>query len=602
MVYCYNCAMQVTGVRPFDSQLCCNFCGRVLEDINFSSEATFVKNSTGQSQMAGNYVRTIQNDLTAAHDRALHTAKDEIRYLQYRLQMADDDGALLRQAHGFYTVGFLASRLCCISLIPEDNAEVIKTARDIIASMKRDWMQTGRKPSGLCGAALYISALSHGIKCSKLDVVKVVHICEATLTKRLIEFENTESGSLSELIIGVETCILSASQEAVMATLIEEFLGKAKESQICSAAKQPKNASGRDEFILCRHKEKEPYAYGLCKECHDDFMTISGGTEGGLDPPAFQIAERERIAKLSAEENRNEEADVGTSQKSKEAMEYPTAGRFENLHSEEPDSIGTVKGQVSANDDSCDKLPGVDNGNDVVEESENLSDIDDVEVDCYLHTEEERSLKKIIWEKVNWEYVEEQAAKEAAVAAAKAAFEAKYKGCPEELRAAQELAAATEAAVAKSKKERQQKRAADAKNAPPPQNAAEATRQMLDRKRLSKNVNQDVLDKLFDEFDPPEKAKKQRLDENDDEDNYTVGKKELKSEGEHENGDDLGLEDGFENEGGEEEADYEQDYKNFDDEEEYYGDIVNLQMADDDGALFREAHGFFENSGEEKNY
>lgn len=27
--------------------------------------------------------------------------------------------------------------------------------------------------------------------------IKVVHICEATLTKRLIEFENTESGSLT---------------------------------------------------------------------------------------------------------------------------------------------------------------------------------------------------------------------------------------------------------------------------------------------------------------------------------------------------------------------------------------------------------------------
>ncbi|KAM7272942.1 hypothetical protein ACFE04_027606 [Oxalis oulophora] len=51
---------------------------RVLEDINFSSEATFVKNSTGQSQMAGNYVRTIQNDFTDAHDRALHTKPQKL--------------------------------------------------------------------------------------------------------------------------------------------------------------------------------------------------------------------------------------------------------------------------------------------------------------------------------------------------------------------------------------------------------------------------------------------------------------------------------------------------------------------------------------------
>lgn len=31
--------------------------------------------------------------------------------------------------------------------------------------------QTGRKPSGLCGAALYMSALANGFKCSKSDIV-----------------------------------------------------------------------------------------------------------------------------------------------------------------------------------------------------------------------------------------------------------------------------------------------------------------------------------------------------------------------------------------------------------------------------------------------
>lgn len=28
--------------------------------------------------------------------------------------------------------------------------------------MKRDWMQTGRRPSGICGASLYIAAHIHG--------------------------------------------------------------------------------------------------------------------------------------------------------------------------------------------------------------------------------------------------------------------------------------------------------------------------------------------------------------------------------------------------------------------------------------------------------
>lgn len=63
--------------------------------------------------------------------------------------------------------------------------------------MWRFLSQTGRRPSGICGAALFIAAHIHGFERSKKDIVAVVHICEATLKKRLIEFEKTESGSLT---------------------------------------------------------------------------------------------------------------------------------------------------------------------------------------------------------------------------------------------------------------------------------------------------------------------------------------------------------------------------------------------------------------------
>jgi transcription factor IIIB subunit 2 len=39
---------------------------------------------------------------------------------------------------------------------------VTNTALRLVASMKRDWMQTGRRPAGICGAALFISAHIHG--------------------------------------------------------------------------------------------------------------------------------------------------------------------------------------------------------------------------------------------------------------------------------------------------------------------------------------------------------------------------------------------------------------------------------------------------------
>ncbi|GFQ05534.1 hypothetical protein PHJA_002697500, partial [Phtheirospermum japonicum] len=130
-----------------------------------------------------------------------------------------------------------------------------------------------------------------------------------------------------------------------------------------------------------------------------------------------------------------------------------------------------------------------------IEESESLSDIDDIEkestveskrkywqLDLYLHSEEEKKLKKNIWEEMNKEYLEEQAVKEAAALAAKKAYGAAFANCSGDVEAAQRLAAAVAEAVAKSKKEKQQKRAAGLKNMGAAQTTHEAAKQALDRK------------------------------------------------------------------------------------------------------------------------
>ncbi|XP_057506815.1 transcription factor IIIB 60 kDa subunit-like isoform X2 [Actinidia eriantha] len=101
------------------------------------------------------------------------------------------------------------------------------------------------------------------------------------------------------------------------------------------------------------------------------------------------------------------------------------------------------------------------------------------ELKRYLNTKEECYYKKIIWEKMNKEYLQELAAKEADVAI-------------------------TGVAVAKSRKERRQKQALEGKNANCNQTASEETRQMLTKKRLSSKINYDALDKLFNEEPAPD--------------------------------------------------------------------------------------------------
>ncbi|GMI85458.1 hypothetical protein like AT3G09360 [Hibiscus trionum] len=550
MVFCPSCSRNVAGERLNEGVLCCNFCGKVLEEYNYATEPQFVKDSAGQSKLSGNFVKSVQ-DISDSRRRTLDKAFDNMNSLRISLHIDDYSDEVVEIARRFYEIGlernftrgrrselveaaclYLACRqrrkpfllidfsnainvnvyelgsvylqLCYVlyladtkdlpklvdpsifihkftnTLIPEGNDEVVKTARDILASMKRDWMQTGRKPSGLCGAALYISALSHGVKVSKSKIMEVVHICEATLSKRLVEFENTGSGTLT----------------------MEEFTEKERELRTSSLTKkQPYTGLKETSLgeVLCRHTESKPFAYGLCNDCYEEFMKVSGGLEGGSDPPAFQRAEKERLAKLAIV-NTNSESSITFASGS----EKPQISGF----------LEDATNKAAIDDGDNNRLPGVDASDD---ESDNFSDIDDSEVDGYLHNEEETHFKKIIWEEMNREYLEEQAAKEAAAAAAKEALMAKYDKFPEDLQAAQELAAAAAEVVAKSRKERQQKRAAEEKNAGPPQTAAEATRRLLVKKRLSSKINYDALEKLFDDPVGAEEPKKQRLESNFDE-------------------------------------------------------------------------------------
>ena len=48
------------------------------------------------------------------------------------------------------------------------------TALRLVSRMKKDWMHFGRRPSGLCGAALLIAARLHAFNRSVYDVIKVI--------------------------------------------------------------------------------------------------------------------------------------------------------------------------------------------------------------------------------------------------------------------------------------------------------------------------------------------------------------------------------------------------------------------------------------------
>ncbi|XP_076906509.1 transcription factor IIIB 70 kDa subunit-like [Bidens hawaiensis] len=359
-----------------------------------------------------------------------------------------------------------------------NNTKLSKTALQLAVSMKRDWIQTGRKPSGICAAAIYVSSVLHGYNFTKSDV-KAVHICEATLTKRLIEFENTEAGSLT----------------------IEEFTQNAldyeNETRSCKQIANDLKMPGITE-VVCQHKTSLPFSgFGLCKEC---YMEFCGGLYGS-EPPAFQRAEIERFSKesvkrLTAPTPQNKDHYENGAQNNTKEMDNINKGSSTEAEHVAPNSENPDK-TCDADDFENSKAASVD-------ETHTLDDIDDCEVISYLLDEEESRLKKTIWENLegNKEYMQEQAIKQAAKEAAEAAELKRFTGTSEEIREAQAIAAAAAQEVANRRKSNKRKRELEAKNAKPAQTAAEAASQHFTKKKLSNKINHEALNSIFGDEEP----------------------------------------------------------------------------------------------------
>ena len=74
---------------------------------------------------------------------------------------------------------------------------VANDAVRIVQRMNRDWMTPGRRPAGVCGAALILAARMNNFRRSVREMVFVVKVQEQTIFNRLDEFKATESSALT---------------------------------------------------------------------------------------------------------------------------------------------------------------------------------------------------------------------------------------------------------------------------------------------------------------------------------------------------------------------------------------------------------------------
>ncbi|MQL68480.1 hypothetical protein Taro_000753 [Colocasia esculenta] len=78
MPWCKHCQEVCPTIRDEDrGYICCQGCGRVLDQDIYFSGVTFEKTSSGQSRLAGAFIRSVQSEYSLSHERTLLKEKEK---------------------------------------------------------------------------------------------------------------------------------------------------------------------------------------------------------------------------------------------------------------------------------------------------------------------------------------------------------------------------------------------------------------------------------------------------------------------------------------------------------------------------------------------
>uniref|UniRef100_G1S392 B-related factor 1 n=1 Tax=Nomascus leucogenys TaxID=61853 RepID=G1S392_NOMLE len=491
----------------------CTACGSVLEDNIIVSEVQFVESSGGGSSAVGQFVsldgagktptlgggfhvnlgkesraQTLQNGRRHIHhlgnqlqlnqhclDTAFNFFKMAVsRHLTRGRKMAHVIAACLYLVN-VYVLGktfLLLARELCINApaidpclyIPrfahllefgEKNHEVSMTALRLLQRMKRDWMHTGRRPSGLCGAALLVAARMHDFRRTVKEVISVVKVCESTLRKRLTEFEDTPTSQLTidefmkiDLEEECDPPSYTAGQRKLRMKQLEQVLSKKLEEV------EGEISSYQDAIEIELENSRPKAKGGLASLAKDGSTEDTASSLCGEED-----TEDEELEAAASHLNKDLYRELlGGAPGSSEATGSPAWGG-------RPPALGSLLG-ISYSIRECISSQSSDPKDALGDGELDLSGIDDLEIDRYILNESEARVKAELWMRENAEYLREQREKEARIAKEK------------------ELGIYKEHKPKKSCKRREPIQASTAR---------EAIEKMLEQKKISSKINYSVL-------------------------------------------------------------------------------------------------------------
>lgn len=268
---------------------------------------------------------------------------------------------------------------------------VAMSALRVIARMQRNWLSEGRRPSGLCGAALMIAAKMHNFHRTQADVARVVRIGNVALKERLMELHKTPTAALTVAQVdegggddGKSTSLrpgtsLEASDPPAFQRLVAKRVQRVK--------KRKRTSDGTPNSVQTTMEEGTTNDMG---KTGSQNVKLTPGKEG-------RTAEDERL-----------EGEIEAALASEEFQELDR----EAIAQESSDTV--MKGQDKETAISVADYASVQKAmefgilDETVVEKDELSDLDEEDAGRYLNTEEEYERKKELWTEVNKDYLEKQ--------------------------------------------------------------------------------------------------------------------------------------------------------------------------------------------------
>uniref|UniRef100_A0A8C7D674 B-related factor 1 n=1 Tax=Oncorhynchus kisutch TaxID=8019 RepID=A0A8C7D674_ONCKI len=501
---CKNCGCSEIDLDQARGNAVCTNCGSVLEDNIIVSEVQFVEGSGGISSAVGQFVsadgpvkapvlgtgfhtslgkesraQTLQNG-----KRQIHNLGSQLQLNQHCLDTAFNFFKMVVSKH--LTRGRKMAHViaACLYLVcrTEGTPHMLLDLSDLLQVnvyiLGKTFLLLARE---LCinspAIALLVAARMHEFRRTVKDVIGVVKVCEATLRKRLTEFEDTPTSQLTidefmrvDLEQECDPPSFTAGQRKVKMQALEQELAK-KLDEVQGEISlyrdeietELENSRPKLRGIYAAYaKEIDPLDEVLSQASCSSPREVDPEEDEELEAVAQHLNQDFLCQVIQGEQQGDERGGEGVTEEAPPPHPPPRGGP----------SLASILGPLPSAaslglSESIHECIAEDKDSDGKSGSGelDLDGIDDNEIERYILNDKEVRVKTALWMKQNEEYLREQKEKEERITKEKE--QGTYKEKPK-----------------KTSKKREPIRAST---------AGEAIEKMLEQKKISSKINYDVL-------------------------------------------------------------------------------------------------------------